>query len=135
MFYLGVGLAEPIAVIVNEKSALLSEGKSTLELKEVKDIYLGKQKFWKNSLLKPVNQKDKEVLGQFLKKACEMTISNYQYHWLKMELEEAMASPKVIEGKGDIIRYLQNEETAIAYVWENEARDISGIKIVLLLSE
>lgn len=129
-------IAENIAVIVNEKSPVLSENKASLDLKEVKDIYLGKTRFWKaGGVIKAVNHKDKTILGSFVEKICNMHIGDYQGHWVKLELEMGLSSPKVFETSKEITRFVQYEKNAIGYVLESEAQNVSGIKIVLLLNE
>lgn len=131
--------AENIAVIVNEKSPLLSESKLTLEIKEVRDIFLGKTKAWKGKLIKAANQKNKALLSVFLERVCNMRIPDYQTHWVKLELEQGLSSPKVFEAAKDVIRFVQSEKNAISYVLESEAKSAGangdGIRIVLLLGE
>ena len=136
LFLSPFSFAENIAVIVNEKSPVLSENKSSLEVKEVKDIYLGKTRFWKAAgAIKAVNHKDKTLLTPFVEKICNMHIGDYQGYWVKSELEMGLSSPKVFETSKEIIRFVQYEKNAIGYVLESEAQNISGIKIVLLLNE
>lgn len=133
--FVSFAFAENIAVIVNEKSPVFSGNKTSLDVKEVKDIYLGKTRFWKEGAIKAVNHKDKALLAPFVEKVCNMHISDYQGHWVRMELEMGLSSPKVMEVSKDIIRFVQYEKNAIGYVWESEAQNVPGIRIVLLLNE
>lgn len=136
MFFIPFAFAENIAVIVNEKSPILSENKSSLDVKEVKDIYLGKTRFWKaGGGIKAINHKDKIILAPFVEKVCNMHVSDYQGYWVKMELEMGLSSPKVFETSKEIIRFVQYEKNSIGYVLESEAQNVSGVRIVLLLSE
>ena len=130
-----IAFAENIVVIVNEKSPVLSENKSSLDAKEVKDIYLGKTKFWKGALIKAVNQKDKALLASFIEKICNMHVPDYQVYWVKLELEVGISSPKVMETSKDVLRFVQYEKNAIGYVLESEVLDAPGVKIVLSLGE
>lgn len=120
-----IAFAENIVVIVNEKSPILSENKSSLEPKEVKDIYLGKTKFWKGAVIKVVNQKDKALLVPFVEKICNMHIADYQVYWVRMELEMGISSPKVMEVSKDVLMFVQYEKNAIGYVLASEAQDVS----------
>lgn len=130
-----LAFAESIVVIVNEKSPILSENRSSLEPREVKDIYLGKTKFWKGAVIKAVNQKDKALLAPFIEKICNMRVPDYQVYWVKMELEMGISSPKVMEISKDVLRFVQYEKNAVGYVLASEAQDVPGVRIVLSLGE
>ena len=124
-----------IAVIVNDKSPVISDNKSTMEVREVRDIFLGKTKVFKGTAIKAVNQKDKALLSAFLQKVCNMHVSDYQSHWVRLELEQGLSSPRVLETSKDVIRFVQNENNAVGYVLESEVKSSDGIRIVLLLGE
>ncbi len=129
-----LAFAENIAVIISEESPLLAN-KQTFELKEIEDIYTGKTKYLQGSFIKAVNQKDKEILRQFLKKTCRMDIAAYQERWIKLELETGANAPRIIETPGEIIDYVKKEKAGIGFVWENQAKGIQGIRVALLLAE
>lgn len=126
--------AQTIAVIVNKTSPAI-DNEQTINLKDIKNIYLGKTTYWKGSLIKPINQKDKKVLENFLKKVCDISISNYLNHWLKLELESGQNAPKVIDNPHDIIDYVKREKHAIGYVLESQLEDAEEIKVILLLPD
>jgi ABC-type phosphate transport system substrate-binding protein len=135
LFFLQVSaFAENIAVIVNSESPLFSV-KASAELKDVKDVYLGKIKYWKGAAIKAVNQKDKNIISMFVQKACGMRISEYQNYWVKLALESGSDAPKVIEASKEVISFVQRETAGIGYVLESEAKDIEGIKTILLINE
>lgn len=126
--------AENIAVIINEESSLLAN-KGSFELKDIEDIYTGKTKYLQGSFIKAVNQKDKEILQQFLKKACKMDIAEYQERWVRLELETGANAPRIIETPEEIIDYVKKEKAGIGFVWESQAKGVQGIKAALLLTE
>lgn len=131
--FTGFSFAENLAVIVNESCPVITDSKTNLEIKEVKDIYLGKTRMWQGVLIKAVNQK--EALPVFLKKACGMGVNDYKYLWVKQELEMGMSAPKVLETSQEVISFVQYNKTGIGYVLESEAKLGKGIKIALILTE
>ncbi len=126
--------AENIAIIVNKDSPLFLN-KATVETRDIKDIYLGKLRFSGGYLIKPVNQSGKDIVVKFIKQACGMELTEYQYHWVKLELEAGMNAPRMEDRYSGVLKYVQKEKSGIGYVWENQAKDIEGIKIVLLIFE
>lgn len=126
--------AENIAVIVNAESPIFGAlGKPQLEIKDIKNIYLGNTRFWGSSFIKPAHQSSKEIIGKFIEKSCRMSINDYQYHWVKFEFDTGTTAPKVLDDAAqEMISYVQQEKTAIGYVWENDTKGISGIKTILL---
>lgn len=134
LFFNVSAFAENIAIIVNSESPVF-EVKASAGLNDVKDIYLGKVKYWKGAAIKPVNIKEKEVINKFLEKICGMHLSEYQNYWVKAALETGLDAPKVLETAKEIISFVQREKTAVGYVLESQAKDISGIKILLVVNE
>ena len=126
--------SENIAVIVNKDSPLFSL-KASPELKDIKNIYLGKTRFAGGSLVKATNQNNKELITRFIKKVCQMEVNEYQYLWVKLEFETGISAPKVTENSDEIIDYVQREKNAIGYVWESQLKDATGIKVALLIPE
>lgn len=124
-----------IAVIVNANAPFLSSIKTPLEIKELKELYLGKKRKWDSTAIKGINQKNKELISEFVEKVCAMRLSEYQNHWVKLELDTGLSSPKIAESSQEVIAQLQKDNTAVGYVWENEAKDMQGIKVVLLLTD
>ncbi|MDD5773912.1 MAG: hypothetical protein PHX78_10655 [bacterium] len=125
---------ENIAVIVNSESPVFSE-KENPEIKDIKDIYVGKVKYWKGSAIKAANHKDKSILERFLKKICGMRVSEYQSYWVRFSLESGSDIPKAIDNSKDIISFVQKEKTGIGYVLESEVKGVEGIKVILLINE
>ncbi len=126
--------AEGVAVIVNAESPIFTVGEN-IELKEIKDIYLGKIRYRNGSLVKAVNHKDKEILRAFLKKACAMDTDAYLLHWVKFELATGTNAPPVRDNSSEIISYIRDEKAGIGFVWAGEAKNTDGIRVVLLLTE
>lgn len=124
-----------IAVIVNANAPFLSSIKTPLEIKELKDLYLGKKRKWDSTVVKGINQKNRDLISEFVEKVCAMRLSEYQNHWVKLELDTGISSPKVAESSSEVISYIQRDSAAIGYVWENEAKGAEGIKMVLLLTD
>lgn len=127
--------AENIAVIVNEQSPLFIEVKDSFQIKDARDIYLGKKRFWGRSLIKPLNQRNEKIFSTFIKKVCAMELNEYKHHIVVSELESGMDAPKVLESSADVKEQVRTDRVVIGYVWENETKDIQGIKVILLFSE
>lgn len=124
-----------IAVIVNANASFLSSINTPLEIKNIKDLYLGKKLKWDSTVIKGIDQKNKELISEFLQKVCAMRISEYQNHWVKLELDTGLSSPKVVENSQEVIAYVQKDSAGVGYVWENEAKNVEGIKVVLVLTD
>lgn len=134
LFFNVSAFAENIAIIVNSESPVFAV-KASAGLNDVKEIYLGKVKYWKGAAIKPVNIKEKEVINKFLEKTCGMHLSEYQNYWVKAALETGLDAPKVLETAKEIISFVQREKTAIGYVLESQSTDVDGIKVLLVVSE
>jgi len=128
-----LAFAENIVVIVNNDSALFSV-KASPEIKDIKDVYLGKVKYWKGAAVKAVNQKEKEIIDTFTQKVCGMHLNEYQNYWVKLALESGSDAPKVLESSESVISFVQREKNGIGYVLENAAKDVEGIKAILLIN-
>lgn len=126
--------AEKIAVIVNSESPLFSV-KETLEIKDVRNIYLGKIRSWKGSEIKAVNQKNKKILEKFLKKSCEMSVNEYKSYWVRAVIESGADALKVFNDSKDIISFIQTEKAGMGYIFESEVKGAGKIKVVLLIDE
>ena len=134
LFFNALAYAENIAIIVNSASPVF-EVKASAGLNDVKEIFLGKVKYWKGAAIKPVNIKEKEVINKFLEKTCGMHLSEYQNYWVKAALETGLDAPKVLETSKEIVAFVQRERTGVGYVPENQAKDVDGIKILLVINE
>lgn len=130
----GPAFAENLAIIVSSQSSLLTSNIS-LKIEDIKSIYLGKIISLRGIKVKPVNQKDRNILKQFLEKVCRMSIAEYQHHWVKHEIEMGLNSPGILGTSNDVIVYCKNGRDTIGYVWESETKDAEGIKTLLVLSE
>ena len=82
LFFNALAYAENIAVIVNSASPVF-EVKASAGLNDVKEIFLGKVKYWKGAAIKPVNIKEKEVINKFLEKTCGRLLRHCRacYQW------------------------------------------------------
>lgn len=127
--------AENIAVIVNEQSPLFIEVKDSFQIKDARDIYLGKKRFWGKSLIKPLNQRNEKILSTFIKKVCAMNLNEYKHHLVVSELESGMDAPKVLESSTEVKEQVRTDRSMVGYIWENEANDVQGIRVILLFSE
>lgn len=125
--------AENIVVVVNSDSSIFSV-KASPEIKDIKDVYLGKVKYWKGSAVKAVNQKEKAIIDTFTQKVCGMRLNEYQHYWVKLALESGSDAPKVMENSENVISFVQREKTGIGYVLESQAKDVGGIKVILLIN-
>jgi hypothetical protein len=134
LFFKASACAENIAVIVNSESPIFLV-KAAPALNDIKEIYLGKVKYWKGAAIKPVNMKDKAMLNRFVEKTCGMHLSEYQNYWVKAAVESGLEAPKVVETSKEVISFVQREKTGVGYVLESEAIGIEEIKIVTLISE
>lgn len=126
---------EEIVVIVNEKSPLfllLKKGKKKALLeKDLKNIYLGKVKFWGKTKILLVNQKDKKIFKAFLKKFIGITYTSYKNYWVKKVFTEGGSAPKIKAKSEDVVEYVSENKGGIGYLWKDDLTgEEEGIKIV-----
>ncbi len=125
--------SENLVVIVNENSPLFAVKKKP-ELEDIKDVCLGKTKFWGNDPVKPVNQKDRKILENFVSGTCGMKLNEYQHYWTKKMLNDGVRAPLSLETSADVIKHVQKEKGGIGYVLESEVQTLQGVKTIYVIS-
>lgn len=121
--------ADDIAVIVNEHYPL-----SSVQLSEVKKIYLGEKKFEGNLQLKLLDQRSSSTIRKkFTMEVLSITPEAYSGYWLKKLFQEGGLPPVVKDNSPEVIDAVIKDKGSIGYVWREEAMGKKGIKIILII--
>lgn len=123
--------AGAIAVIANN-----SFSKSALTASQVKDIYLGKMEIVEGTKIQPIDHKDSEAIKKdFLGKTLNFSVSDYKGYWVKKVFKDGGSPPSVKGSADDVIKAVKEDKGSIGYVWEEDAKNIAGVKILLKISD
>lgn len=121
--------AKGIAVVANSAFP-----KDSLTAAQVKDIYLGKTGLLEGTKIQPIDQKDADsIKGDFLKKVLETTADEYKVYWMKRAFREGGTPPGVKNSSDDVINTVRDGKGSIGYVWEDETKGRSGVKVILTI--
>lgn len=121
--------ADDITVIVNEHYP-----RSSVQLSEIKKIYLGEKKFEGNLQLKLLDQRSSSTIRKkFVKEVMSITPDAYSGYWLKKLFQEGGFPPVVKDNSQGVIDAVIQDKGSIGYVWREEAKGKIGIKIILII--
>src|SRR3972149_1388081 len=121
--------ADDIVVIVNEHYPL-----SSVQLSEVKKIYLGEKKFEGNLQLKVLDQRSSSTIRtKFITEVISITPEAYYGYWLKKFFQEGGFPPLVKDNSLEVIDAVIKDKGSIGYIWGEEANGKNGIKIILII--
>ncbi len=122
-------IADDIVVIANENYPA-----NRLTLQSVKSIYLGEKEYERSVKIKPINQKDANLIKkEFIEKALSATVDVYRSYWLKKVFKEGAIPPPSKESSQEVIKTVIYEDGAVGYVWSEEAQRETGIKVLLII--
>lgn len=114
-----------VAVIVNKANQI-----TNLELRELKDIYLGSMVSWPdNKKIFPVTQRsENEASRIFYEIAIGKKIDVVKRQWVKVSLSGQAAPPKTLFTNEQVLEYVAANEGAIGFVDFKNVND--GVKVV-----
>lgn len=121
--------ARDIAVIVNHDLNIES-----LSLEEVRRIYLGEIQFLGEKRPKPVDQDENEEIRQvFLREVLRMSKPDYTKYWLHLVFQGGSNVPILRPNSAAVVETVRHLKGGIGYIWADEASDVKGIKIALII--
>lgn len=116
-----------IVMIANKNSVF----RPAINADEIKDIYLGNEKFKNKVKILPVNRKDKKIFDEFVTRFLEMTPTSYKNHLVKTVFAGGWSAPKVMEKAEEVIKFVSENAGGMGYVWNTELSGNGGdIKII-----
>ena len=119
--------AQDIAVIARDDFP-----KESLDIHELKIIYMGIKLFSGKTRLSPIDQQDRNSIKKvFLKKVLDYNIQEYDSYWAIRTFGGIIPPPTKKTSRG-VVHAVLEAEGAIGYVWRNEAKE-EGIKILLVI--
>lgn len=90
---------------------------STLRKKDVKNIYLGKKRVWKDGTkIVFAIQTEKDLLKLFLKEYVGKSPSQYDNFWRNRIFSGKGSSPLTFDGNQEMINFVSKTKGAIGYV-------------------
>jgi len=108
--------------------------KDRMTKKELKTIYLGETQLLKDLWIHPVDQRESQPIRKsFLEQVVNMTRDRYIDYWNQRLFRYGGFSPLLKNNSREVIETVREQDGALGYVWLEEARNESGIKIVLTL--
>ncbi|MBI3994546.1 MAG: hypothetical protein HY349_01085 [Nitrospirae bacterium] len=121
-----------------EKAIVIIAGtrfpKDRLTPRELKAIYLGEINIVENLWIHPVDQRDDQpIRKRFLEKVIQMTRDRYIDHWNQRLFRSGGFTPLLKSDGREVIETVREQDGALGYLWADEARNETGIKILLTL--
>ena len=107
-----VSLAGEIVIITNENVAV-----STLDPKEVKQIFMGSKTTWDNGDKIIFVIQDKESISDpFLKTYTKKSVSQYKNYWKQQVFTGKGKAPQSFASEEEIVKFVSQTPGAIGYV-------------------
>jgi hypothetical protein len=129
VFYSMPAFADQIAVIV-EKSYPADQ----IPLPDVIGLYLGQKEMVQGVRMHPINQETNQPINEaFMKKVLHWSPDAYKALWKNKVYRDGGLTPEVKSSSADVIKGVKEKTGAIGYVWQSEANNIPGIKIILTI--
>jgi hypothetical protein len=120
-------MAEDIAVVARDD---FPEG--SLDIYDVKNIYMGIKLFSGKTKLKPVDQRDRNPIKKvFLKKVLNLDPKEYESFWTIRTFGGIIPPPSKRTSK-EVIFSVLGSEGSIGYVWRNEIKS-EDLKVLLII--
>lgn len=108
--------------------------KDQMTMKELKTIYLGETQLLKDLWIHPIDQRENQPIRKiFLEQVVNMTRDRYIDYWNQRLFRYGGFSPLLKNNSREVIETIREQDGALGYVWLEEARNESGIKILLTL--
>jgi hypothetical protein len=108
--------------------------KDHLTRKELKTIYLGETQLLKDLWIHPIDQLENQPIRKtFLDQVVNMTRDRYIDYWNQRLFRFGGFTPLLKSNSREVIKAVREQDGALGYVWLDEARNESGIKILMTL--
>lgn len=90
---------------------------SALSKQDIKKIFLGKKRVWKDGtkIVVAINT-DEDLFSRFLKKYVGKSPSQYDNFWRTKIFSGKRSSPQMLDGNQQMINFVKNTEGAIGYI-------------------
>jgi len=99
--------------------------------RELRRFYLGASVTKQGNLLTPIRNKSDNLLYEvFLQKVISMSDNRYERFLIKRVYRGAGSSPRSIKTAAKLNKFLLLRSNAVSFMWEADAKKISGIKII-----
>ncbi|OGR96062.1 MAG: hypothetical protein A2V88_13475 [Elusimicrobia bacterium RBG_16_66_12] len=108
--------SEKLVIIVNEGSPL----PNPCPAKKLKDVFVGTAVFENKVKLLPVNQRDPEIMGLFLKQFVGGSIGTYVSAWVKKLMSQGGSGPANAESTEGVVKIVADTKGAVGYLWRKE---------------
>ena len=118
--------AKEIAIIANQDYPL-----SSISASAVKNIYLGEKTSEGGVKIKPMEQRDETIKKRFIEKVMGSTVDGYKAYWIKKFFQEGVTPPTAKGTPAEIIQAINQTSGAIGYVWVDDVKGDSGVKVLL----
>ena len=118
--------ARELAIIANKDYPM-----NSISASSVKDIYLGEKTSEGGVKIKPMEQRDEAIKKRFIEKVMGSTVDGYKAYWIKKFFQEGVTPPTAKGTPSEIIDAISNTGGAIGYVWVDDVKGESGIKVLL----
>ena len=125
IFYASANARE-IAIIANQDYPL-----SSISASAVKNIYLGEKTSEGGVKIKPMEQRDETIKKRFIEKVMGSTVDGYKAYWIKKFFQEGVTPPTAKGTPTEIIQAINQTSGAIGYVWVDDVKGDSGVKVLL----
>ena len=97
---------------------------------DISNIFLGKKTQWDGGgKITPVEQKKDSKPGKaFLKTIVKMSENDYKNYWVEKMLSGEAEPPKNLSSDDDILKFVQNNKSAIGYLSADKVTE--GVKVI-----
>lgn len=104
---------------------------STLTLDDLRQIYLGNQRYWAGQkLVTPISRPAAVDAGKkFYKSVLQMTPARFHHHWTGIELSGRGVTPSSVVRADDVAALVQNNAGGIAFVTAEELKALARFKL------
>ena len=118
--------ARELVIIANKDYPLNSISASV-----VKNIYLGEKTAEGGVKIKPMEQRDEAIKKRFIEKIMGSSVDGYKAYWIKKFFQEGVTPPTAKGTPSEIIQAINQTSGAIGYVWVDDVKGDSGVKVLL----
>lgn len=123
------GISDEIAVVVNPLFP-----SNTLNLLELKEIYLGHKKFINGVRLHPYHQQgDRLIKNLFIEDALGISQISYMSFWHVKSFRDGSSPPRSFQTSEELVNEIQSHAGALGYIWAQEANGTDGIRVLMTL--
>src|SRR3989304_5467158 len=118
--------ARELSIIANKDYPM-----NSISASSVKDIYLGEKTSEGGVKIKPMEQRDEAIKKRFIEKVMGSTVDGYKAYWIKKFFQEGVTPPTAKGTPSEIIQAINQTSGAIGYVWVDDVKGDSGVKVLL----